>query len=271
MNFKKICKNYKLFRNLPNGTELNHLKTIKTKSVNDIVNDTKINLDEPVRVVGWVKSFRDHRKLKFITLKDGDQQNLQLVITDNILKMYQPDIENIYRQISMNASIEATGNLIKAENEKRNLELHVTNLKVICQCDPNDYPFKAKSKPTLEIIRNNIHLRSHVDEFSKIMQFRSQLVFSLHEYFMKNRFVQIQTPIITANNCEGGCETFQVVTAEQLAFERAHNKKKCASEDDKKSSFFSNPAFLTASAQLHLETMTTSLAKVFFYRKYKII
>lgn len=260
-----LKKNYKLFHSL-SSLRIQLAKSIQTKSVNDIINDFKgINLNELVRVVGWVKSYRDHKKLKFLTLKDGGHQHLQLVITDNILKMYQPDIEETYSRISMNASIEAMGHLVKPVNEKQpHHELHVTSLKIINSCDPNEYPFKAKSKPTLETIRNNIHLRSHTEEFSKIMQFRSQLVFSFHEYFMQNRFVQIQTPVITANNCEGGCETFQVVTNEQLASQFAPKKKKSKPEDEKNHFFFSNPAYLTASAQLHLETMTTSLAKVLF-------
>ena len=77
------------------------------------------------------------------------------------------------------------------------------------------------------------------------MRFRSQLTFSLHEFFNAEKFVQIHTPVVTANNCEGGCETFRVEGGQ-----------------DKNGEFFGSPAYLSASAQLHLETMTTTLAKV---------
>ena len=213
-----------------------------------------LNLGEPkeltgsndlIRVIGWVKSFRDQKEVKFLSINDGsDQRTLQLVLINNQITKNQPDIQELFHNLSFNTSIEATGVLVKSANQKQNVELQVHSLQILNTCEPNEYPFKSKAAYSLEQIRPHVHLRAHINEFANIMRFRSKLALSFHEFFDQHKFVQINTPIITANNCEGGCETFQVVTNEEK-------------------SFFSSPAYLTASAQLHLETMTTTLSKVY--------
>ncbi|CAF0831040.1 unnamed protein product [Brachionus calyciflorus] len=96
------------------------------------------------------------------------------------------------------------------------------------------------------------------------MKFRSELVSSIHNFFYQNNFTQVHTPIITSNNCEGGCETFQVTLND---YDRGLEiiKKDSINQMDELNSrhFFSKPVYLTASAQLHLETMTTSLGNVY--------
>ena len=245
----------------------NQLRSIQTKTVSsllghEIKQDSYVDAskEEPIRVVGWVKSYRDHKKFKFLHLNDGsDYRNLQLVIEEANLKNLNK--EDLFKNLNLNASVEVEGLLVKSEHKQQNVELKVTRMKVIGECDPNDYPFKAKGNQALDITRNHIHLRSHTNEFANVLRFRSGLTFGFHEFFEKNQFTQIHTPIITASNCEGGCETFQVVASDEMNQEK-EQMIEGASEEVKNKMFFSSPAFLTASAQLHLETMTTTLAKV---------
>jgi asparaginyl-tRNA synthetase len=61
-------------------------------------------------------------------------------------------------------------------------------------------------------------------------------------------FFHIHTPIITSNICEGASEIFQVNTA--------------PTRDDS-SKFFKSPAFLSPSAQLHLEAAASGLMNVY--------
>lgn len=259
----KISINTNKFLKYLSLANTNYLRYIQTKTVNSLlgqeVEQHDLANNEPVRVIGWVKSFRDHKKFKFLHLNDGsDHRNLQLVIEETNLKNL--NTEDLFKKLHLNTSIEVEGLVVKSEHKQQNVELKVTRMKVIGECDPNDYPFKAKGNQARDITRNHIHLRSHTSEFANVMRFRSSLTFGFHEFFEKNRFTQIHTPIITASNCEGGCETFQVVTNE----EKIEKNSKEDAEEAKTKMFFSNPAFLTASAQLHLETMTTTLAKVFY-------
>jgi len=233
------------------GKNLSYLFTrgIQTKSVQHLLTLEKDPPETEVRVLGWVKSFRDHKQLKFIHLNDGTStRSLQLVVNLADQLPAGKFNDDLFRKLSLNTSIEAVGKLVRSSHsEKQSFELQVTDMSVIGECDANEYPFKARSKLSLEAIRNNVHLRTHTDEFANILRFRSQLTFSFHEFFQKAEFCQVHTPVVTTNNCEGGCETFRVVTGQKGADEN---------------SFFGSAAFLTASAQLHLETMTTTLAKV---------
>ncbi|CAF0831021.1 unnamed protein product [Brachionus calyciflorus] len=244
---------------------LRNVRYIQTKSIKNILDLKEHELsDSEVRIIGWVKSFRDQKEIKFIHLNDGtDGRNLQLVcLAENFPN--KDNFSNISNSISFNTSLEVHGKVVKSTHKLQNYDLQVTELKIIGPCNPLEYPFKQKIKQTLESIRPHIHLRSHVDQFADIMKFRSELVSSIHNFFYQNNFTQVHTPIITSNNCEGGCETFQVTLND---YDRGLEiiKKDSINQMDELNSrhFFSKPVYLTASAQLHLETMTTSLGNVY--------
>lgn len=226
---------------------------IQTKSIKSIFDSEQIDLS--IRVVGWVKSFRNQKDVKFIHINDGtDPRNLQLVVIGENLKQ-SDKLEKILTSIHFNTSIEARGRLVKSTHRHQTHELQVSELTILTECNPSEYPFKPKVKQTLESIRPYVHLRSHVNQFSSIMKFRSELIFNIHKYFHEYKFTQIHTPVITSNNCEGGCETFEVTSNEN-----DHGLEQIKSESK---FFFSKPVYLTASAQLHLEAMTTNLGNVY--------
>lgn len=231
----------------------NFRRFIQTKSIKNIFDSDQTDLN--VRVVGWVKNFRNQKEIKFIHINDGtDPRNLQLVVTGEYLKQ-SDKLDKILNSIHFNTSIEAKGKLVKSAHRHQTHELQVSELTILAECDPSEYPFKPKVRQTLESIRPYVHLRSHVNQFSSIMKFRSELVFNIHKYFHEFKFTQIQTPVITSNNCEGGCETFEVTSNQN-----DHGLEKIKSESK---FFFSKPVYLTASAQLHLEAMTTGLGNVY--------
>jgi asparaginyl-tRNA synthetase len=196
------------------------VRQVQTKSISDLIDidfskstqNGNIELDKTeIRVVGWVKSVRDHKEIKFVHLIDGvTSRPLQLVYLPEKISNKSKNLESLFKSLSFNSTIEATGILVKSTHPKQNVELHIKDLSLIGECDANSYVFKAKAKYTLEQIRPHTHLRTHVEPFASIMRFRSRLTHSVHEFFMSNRFTQVHTPVITSNNCEGGCETFQV-------------------------------------------------------------
>lgn len=252
-------------------------KSIHTKSIRELLDMDEARIDQSkLRVVGWVKSIRDHRDIKFVHLNDGsDLRSLQLVFLNNNLKddNVNKQMEKSFNELSFNTAIEVEGVLSKSIHKRQNVELHVTSLNVLGPCDANDYPFKAKGKYSLEQLRNHVHLRSHMTQFATIMKFRSELIMNIHKAFHDNRFTQVHTPILTSNNCEGGCETFQIhsndkddgllkCTTDDFNTTK-NNQQDNNIPDESKKLFFSKPVYLTASAQLHLESMTTMLGNVY--------
>lgn len=235
--------------NTLSSSRRNHLQTKSVKNL--LETDAKDLNSDLLRVIGWVKSVRDQKEIKFLHLNDGsDTRALQLVVLMENLKENKQKLENLFAKLHLNTSVEVTGVLQKSNHKQQTVELHVNDMNLISECEPTTYPFKLKSKYSLEQLRQHIHLRSHNTLFASILKFRHDLTYSFHEYFYSNQFVQVHTPVLTANNCEGGCETFQAITSH----DELRNEAKY---------FFHKPVYLTASAQLHLEAMTTSLARVY--------
>ncbi|CAG5999738.1 unnamed protein product [Menidia menidia] len=146
------------------------------------------------------------------------------------------------------SAIEVTGTLKKSPHPKQPVELEAHQIHVVGECNPVDFPFKIKERHSLEYIRKLPHLRCRTNAFSSLLRVRSEATAAIHSYFKDNGFIQIHTPIITSNDCEGAGELFQ---PSGPGFEEDEN-------------FFSVPAFLTVSGQLHLEVMSGRHLAEFF-------
>ena len=150
-----------------------HFKNIQTESVKSLLVKDPVE-SEKFRVIGWVKSFRDQKEISFIHLNDGSHyQNLQLVISMDKFEENLDTIKDTLGKLNFNTSIKVTGELLASTHKKQKVELHVDDIKIINVCEPTDYPFQTKIKPSLEQIRPHIHLRPHTDIFSNILKFRS--------------------------------------------------------------------------------------------------
>ena len=222
---------------------------IKHQSVKEILGSEKINV--PVKVRGWVKTFRNDR---FIALNDGSTlQHLQLVIDP---EKYS---EDFLKKISTGAAVEAEGELVESLGKGQKVEVQVEKLKILGEADPETYPVQPK-KHTLEFLREIAHLRPRTNLFGAIMRVRSDLAFAIHKYFYQNDFFYIHTPIITAIDAEGAGQMFQVTTLDL--------KKPPLTEQgeiDYKKDFFGRKANLTVSGQLEAETYAMALGKVYTF------
>ena len=78
-------------------------------------------------------------------------------------------------------------------------------------CDPAVYPI-AKKKTSFEFLREKMHLRIRTNTMASICRIRNALSFATHQFFQQNGFQYVHTPIITANDCEGAGEMFEVST-----------------------------------------------------------
>ena len=204
--------------------------------------DSKINLG------GWVRAFRAN---KFIELNDGSTiKNIQCVIDDGIIG------EDIIKRISVGCSLIITGILVNSIGKGQSFEINVLNIKLLGESDPEKYPIQPK-KHSFEFLREQAHLRIRTSTFSSVMRIRSKLAFSIHDYFNKNGFNYIHTPIITSSDAEGAGEMFKVTTLgkEDLA------KKDIDYSDD----FFGKKTSLTVSGQLEAETYALGLGNVYTF------
>ena len=206
------------------------------------------SIDSEINLGGWVRAFRAN---KFIELNDGSTiKNIQCVINKDIID------EDIIKRISVGCSLIITGILVNSIGKGQSFEINVSDIKILGESDPEKYPIQPK-KHSFEFLREQAHLRIRTSTFSSVMRIRSKLAFSIHDYFNKNGFNYIHTPIITSSDAEGAGEMFKVTTLgkEDLA------KKDTDYSDD----FFGKKTSLTVSGQLEAETYALGLGNVYTF------
>ncbi|XP_029028176.1 probable asparagine--tRNA ligase, mitochondrial [Betta splendens] len=195
-----------------------------------------------VRVQGWVRSVRPQKTNLFLHVNDGSSlQPLQVVAASTL---DDPSL-------TFGSAVDVTGVLKKSPHHKQPVELEADHIHVVGQCNPVDFPFKIKERHSLEYIRQFPHLRCRTNAFSSLLRIRSEATAAVHSFFKENGFVQIHTPIITSNDCEGAGELFQLEPS--------------SPENDGNEHFFSVPAFLSVSGQLHLEVMSGAFSRVYTF------
>lgn len=95
----------------------------------------------------------------------------------------------------------------------------------------------------------------------------------LHSYFQENDFLQLHSPILTSNDCEGAGEQFRIAkNGETMQFLCWCSLPPLltvlpvnALFVDGKNEFFGTPTYLTVSGQLHAEMYACALSKVYTF------
>ncbi|MGB0633726.1 MAG: asparagine--tRNA ligase [Flavobacteriaceae bacterium] len=208
-------------------------------------------ISKKVLIKGWVRTFRANR---FISVNDGScLQSLQCVVD------FENTDQSILNKINTGASIEIEGTLVESQGKGQKIEVQTEQIKILGESDPEKYPIQPK-KHSFEFLREQAHLRIRTSTFSSVMRIRSKLAFSIHDYFNKNGFNYIHTPIITSSDAEGAGEMFKVTT---LDLNKANVNDK--NEIDFSKDFFGKETNLTVSGQLEAENMAMGLGKVYTF------
>ena len=200
--------------------------------------------DEILKAEGWVRTKRDSKNVCFLEINDGScLKGLQAVIDKAAFNN-----NNLLDEISTGASVIAHGRIVKSQGGDQAVELLVEKLELVGGC-PNDYPLQKK-RHTIEFLREKAYLRPRTNLFGAITRVRNTMSFAVHQFFQENGFVYVNTPLITASDCEGAGQQFQVTTLDLDNIPRTEDGKIDYSKD-----FFGKLANLTVSGQLEGETM----------------
>lgn len=203
-----------------------------------------------VKINGWVKNNRNSSNVGFIDFNDGTCfKSVQLV--------YSTDLKDfdIISHIHVGSALNVVGKVCESSG-KQDFEIQVVSIEVEGDC-PEDYPIQPK-KHTREFLRENAYLRPRTNLFNAVFRIRSLAAAAVHEYFQKNGFIYFNAPLITASDCEGAGEMFQVTT---LDLERVAKSGKVNYSKD----FFGKMANLTVSGQLEAETFALAFSKVYTF------
>ena len=219
--------------------------------VKDIVLDVSKYLEKEVILQGWVRNHRKQKEFGFIDFSDG-------TCFDTIQLVYDNSLENFdsITKIKVGSSLEVTGTVIKSQGSGQELEIKVSNILLVGDC-PDEYPIQPK-RHTREFLREQAYLRPRTNLFNAVFRVRSIAAYAIHKYFQENGYVYFHAPLITASDCEGAGQMFQVTT---LDLERVAKSGKVEYDKD----LFGKMAALTVSGQLEAETFAMAYKKVYTF------
>ena len=204
---------------------------------------------------GWVRTRRDSKGgFSFLEINDGScMGNIQIVAPGEL-----PNYESEITHITTGSSVRIEGLVRESPGKGQATEVEATSVAVIGLADGDDYPLQKK-RHSFEFLRTIAHLRPRTNTFGAIARVRNQVCASIHQFFQEEGFLYIHTPIITASDCEGAGEMFQVTTLNLNDPPRADGRI------DFEQDFFDRPSYLTVSGQLEGEVMACALGKVYTF------
>jgi asparaginyl-tRNA synthetase len=207
-----------------------------------------------ISINGWVRAFRSNR---FIALNDGSTiKNLQCVVD------FENFEESLLKKITVGAAIKVFGTIAESQGQGQKVEIQMSKVEILGEADPEDVKLTIISpkRHSLEKLREEAHLRIRTNTFSAVMRTRSKLAFAVHEYFQKNGFNYMNTPIVTGSDAEGAGEMFRVSALDPKNPPLDEN-----GNIDYKQDFFEKETNLTVSGQLEAETYAMALGKVYTF------
>ncbi|RHZ47764.1 hypothetical protein Glove_567g5 [Diversispora epigaea] len=218
---------------------------LSSKTIKNILENSVTN--EKVEVHGWIRSVRIQKNVSFAMINDGSNlKGLQAILTVEEAKM-----------LTTGTCVRIRGILTQSLGTEQSKELQVHDVKILGECG-SDYPLQKKHH-SMEFLRENLHLRSRTNTFGTIIRIRNAAVLAFQNFFQKNEFFQVHTPIITSSDCEGGGEVFNISNKLPNINEKSLEQKSQSSD------FFGMPVYLTVSGQLHAEMLAYAMSRVFIF------
>ncbi len=223
---------------------------MKRIKIIDILSSTAFGTE--VTVMGWVRTHRSSKAVDFIALNDGSTiKNVQVVVDPAAVDVALKDI-------TTGACISVTGTLVESPAAGQPSEIQAKAIQIFGMCD-NTYPMQKKGQ-SFEVMRKNAHLRLRTNTFGAVMRIRHHMAMAIHTYFHEHGFVYFHTPLITASDCEGAGNMFQVTT-KNLYDLKKDEEGRIIYDDD----FFGEQTSLTVSGQLEGELGATALGAIYTF------
>lgn len=222
----------------------------RTKVVDALVST---DFGKDINVKGWVRSHRSSKAVDFIALNDGSTiKNIQIVVNPSLVDA------DLLKSITTGACLSVVGTLVESQGAGQASEIQCKEIEVYGLC-PGDYPMQKKGQ-SFEYMRKYAHLRLRTNTFGAVFRIRHHMAMAIHRYFHEHGFFYFHTPIITASDCEGAGEMFQVTTKNLYNLEK-DEEGRIKYDDD----FFGKTTSLTVSGQLEGELGATALGAIYTF------
>ena len=224
---------------------------MKRTKITDALKSTAYG--QPIDVKGWVRSHRSSKAVDFIALNDGSTiKNIQIVV----------DVEKfdaeMLKQITTGACIHVEGILVESQGKGQTSEVQASSIEIYGLCG-SDYPMQKKGQ-SFEYMRKYAHMRLRTNTFGAVMRIRHNMAMAIHTYFHEHGYFYFHSPLITASDCEGAGQMFQVTTKNLYDLKKDADGKIIYDDD-----FFGKQTSLTVSGQLEGELGATALGSIYTF------
>ena len=227
------------------------MESIKRTKIIDVLR--REDYGATVNVKGWVRTKRGSKAVNFIALNDGSTINNVQIVAD-VAKFD----EEMLKQITTGACLSVNGELVQSIGSGQNVEIQAKEIELLGAC-PSDYPMQKKGQ-SFEYMRQHAHMRLRTNTFGAVMRIRHNMAIAIHKFFHDRGFFYFNTPIITASDCEGAGEMFQVTTKNLYDLKKDENGSIIYDDD-----FFGKMPSLTVSGQLEGELGATALGQIYTF------
>src|SRR5580658_9893140 len=191
---------------------------------------------QSVTLRGWLYNLRESGKLLFPIFRDGTG-TVQGVAH---VKSVSPDVFESLKNLTQESSVIVTGKVRADKRAPGGFELDVENIEVVQRVPESDpYPITLKDHG-VEFLQEKRHLWVRSPRQSAILRIRAEIMRAAAEYFDSSGFIRTDPPILTPAACEGTSTLFPV-------------------------DYFGDPAYLTQSGQLYVESTALALGKVYSF------
>lgn len=230
---------------------LKTMEKIRRTKVADVLKRT--DFGATVNVRGWVRTHRSSKAVDFIALNDGSTiKNVQVVVDPTAFDA------DLLKQITTGACISVNGLLVESRGAGQSVELQCKDIELYGTCG-SDYPMQKKGQ-SFEYMRQYAHMRLRTNTFGAVMRIRHNMAIAIHQYFHEHGFFYFHTPLITASDCEGAGQMFQVTTKNLYDLKKDKDGKIIYDDD-----FFGKQTSLTVSGQLEGELGATALGAIYTF------
>ena len=213
--------------------------------IKDLLKEKKQYVGKEIEICGWIKNHRPQKEFGFISFSDGTTQGGIQVVYDKTLNNFE-DVSKLL----VSSALKIKGTLVPSEG-KEDYEIKANSIEILSSC-PEDYPIQPK-RHSREFLREQAYLRPRTNLFTAVFRVRSVAAYAIHKYFNEHNYVYVHTPLITASDCEGAGQMFEVTTLP------------LGEKPDYSKDFFGKKTALTVSGQLQAETCALAYKKVYTF------
>ncbi len=202
---------------------------------------------------GWVRTRRDSKQVTFVAINDGSTiNNLQIVV--DVDKFSADEL----KRLTTGSCVSVEGEIVASQGAGQSIEMRAVKIEILGDCDAT-YPLQKKGH-SFEYLREIAHLRPRTNTFGAIFRIRHNMAMAIHTFFHQKGFYYFHTPLITASDCEGAGQMFQVTTKNLYDLKKDENGQIIYDDD-----FFGKQTSLTVSGQLEGELAATALGQIYTF------